>query len=279
MRHEIVVGAGEASRTIAVETRAGRGSACLWLGGFRSDMSGTKAEALDAWATQEGRPFVRFDYSGHGSSGGRFEDGTISRWLEESLAVIDEFVEGRPVLVGSSMGGWLALLATRALRERGSAHAPAGLVLLAPAADFTERLMWDAFSDDVRTELMRDGVHHRPSAYSDDPYPITRALIEDGRRHLILHGGIETGCPVHVIQGMLDRDVPHTHALTLMERLPGETTRLTLVKDGDHRLSTPEDLDRLVQAASSAVDTADEWAADAWAADQGAGDGARLSSS
>src|SRR5688572_21748096 len=171
------VATGEAARRIAVRARPGKGPAVLWLGGFRSDMRATKAEALDGWAERSGRAFLRFDYSGHGESGGLFEEGTLSRWLDDTLAVIGGFAAGPLVLVGSSMGGWLALLATRELLKRKAAARPAGLVLIAPAVDFTERLMWDRFAPAVRQAILQDGVYLRASAYSPDPYPITRALI------------------------------------------------------------------------------------------------------
>lgn len=252
MREDITVGEGAAARRIAVESRPGHGPAIVWFGGFRSDMAGTKAVALDSWAAQAGRAFVRFDYSGHGESGGRFEDGTISRWLEEGLAVLDRCTSGRPVLVGSSMGGWIALLATRALRRARPDRAPAALVLIAPAADFTERLMWDAFPPEARSSLMETGLYLRPSLYAEEGYPITRGLIEDGRHHLLLEGTIETGCPVHILQGMEDPDVPWEHAMRLVEHLPGEAVQITLVKDGDHRLSRPEDIERLLAAVAAA---------------------------
>jgi len=251
MRQDIAVGEGDEARRIAVETREGAGPAVVWFGGFRSDMTGTKAEALDAWAARAGRPFVRFDYGGHGVSGGRFEDGTISRWLEEGLAVLDRFTTGRPVIVGSSMGGWIALLAARALAAKPDRR-PAALVLIAPAPDFTERLMWDAFPPEAKTAIEETGVHLQPSLYSDDPYPITRALIEDGRRHLLLDGTVETGCPVHILQGMEDPDVPWQHAMRLVEHLPADSVQITLVKDGDHRLSRPEDIDRMIAAVAAA---------------------------
>jgi pimeloyl-ACP methyl ester carboxylesterase len=241
-------GSADDARRLAVLAREGVGPAVVWLGGFRSDMRATKAEALDRWAAERGRAFVRFDYSGHGESSGRFEEGTISRWLEDVLAVLERFVPGRPILVGSSMGGWLALLATRALRQASPARSPAGLVLIAPAVDFTERLMWDAFPEAVRDAIRREGVHHQPSAYSSEPTPITRALIEDGRRHRLFGTPIATGCPVHILQGMQDPDVPWRHALELTEHLPGDQAALTLVKDGDHRLSRPEDIRRLIGA-------------------------------
>ncbi len=245
------VGSGGDARRIAVLVRDGDGPAMVWLGGFRSDMRATKAEALDAWAASRGRAFVRFDYAGHGESSGPFEASTVSRWLEDTLAVLDRFVAGRPVLVGSSMGGWLALLATRALLQAKSERSPAGLVLIAPAVDFTERLMWDSFPESIREAIRDKGVYHRPSLYSCEPYPITRALIEDGRKHLLFGAPIATGCPVHILQGMQDSDVPWRHALELVEHLPGDCVAMTLVKDGDHRLSRPEDLDRLIAAVES----------------------------
>lgn len=239
---------GQDARPIAVLFREGKGPPVVWLGGFKSDMRATKATALDEWAEANGRAFVRFDYSGHGESGGDFESGTISRWLEDALTVIERFVEERPVLVGSSMGGWISLLAARHLMERQPRIAPAGLVLIAPAVDMTERLMWDRFPEDLRQSVQETGVYHRPSAYSDDPYPITWKLIEDGRRHLLLGQPIQTGCPVHILQGMKDPDVPSDHALELVEHLPGDGVSLTLIKDGDHRLSRPEDIERLIAA-------------------------------
>ncbi|HEY7384083.1 MAG TPA: alpha/beta hydrolase [Beijerinckiaceae bacterium] len=242
------VGSGAAARRIAVLVRAGNAPTVFWLGGFRSDMRATKAEALDQWAMRRGRGFVRFDYSGHGESGGRFEDGTISGWLEDTLAVVETLATGPFVLVGSSMGGWLALLAARELRRRDPGRGPAGLVLIAPAIDFTERLMWQQFSPEAQRAILEQGLYLRPSLYSPDPYPITRALIEDGRRHLLLDRTIETGCPVHILQGMQDPDVPWRHALDLVEHLPGDSVSLTLVNDGDHRLSRDEDLERLLAA-------------------------------
>lgn len=253
MRHDVELGEGPAQRRIAVLARPGAGPPVVWLGGFRSEMRATKADRLDAWAAERGRAFVRFDYSGHGLSGGSFAEGTITRWLEETLAVLAGFAPGRPVLVGSSLGGWLALLATRALAQPGPGRSPSALVLIAPATDFTERLMWDSFPASIRETISREGVYLRPSAYAEEPTAITRGLIEDGRRHLLLGGPIETGCPVHILQGMSDPDVPWEHALRLVERLPGDGVQLTLVKDGDHRLSRPEDLDRLIRAVEAAV--------------------------
>jgi pimeloyl-ACP methyl ester carboxylesterase len=241
-------GSGADVRSIACLFRPGRHPGVVWLGGFMSDMRSTKAEALDAWAARTGRAFLRFDYSGHGDSSGRFEDGTISRWREDALAVLTTFALNRPILVGSSMGGWIALLAVQELRRSAPALAPSALVLIAPAVDFTERLMWDRFPEDIRQSIEDTGVYHRPSVYSESPYPITRTLIEDGRRNLLLDGPIATGCPVHILQGMKDPDVPWEHALRLVEHLPGDSVSTTLVKDGDHRLSRPEDLERLIRA-------------------------------
>jgi pimeloyl-ACP methyl ester carboxylesterase len=246
MPHFVTVGQGASSRGIAALLREGTGPTVVWLGGFKSDMRSTKATFLDAWAERTGRAFLRFDYSGHGESEGTFEDGTVSLWLEETLAVLDHFKPARPILVGSSMGAWIALLAVRQLLRRGSP--PAGLVLIAPATDFTERLMWDRFPDDIKRTIEETGVYLRPSLYADEGYAITRALIEDGRRHLLFGEPIATGCPVHILQGMQDPDVPWNHALQLVEHLPGDSVSMTLIKDGDHRLSRPEDLERLVAA-------------------------------
>src|ERR1700737_2170169 len=176
----IVVGKDSAARSIAVRARAGGGPALFWLGGFNSDMQGTKALALDAWAAEHNRACVRFDYSGHGKSGGAFIDGTIGRWLEESVAVFEQFCAGPQVVIGSSMGGWMALLLAREMARRpGSRASPAGLVLIAPAPDFTEALMWKGFSPEIRQEIETKGVWLRPSQYRE-PYPITRALIQHG---------------------------------------------------------------------------------------------------
>jgi pimeloyl-ACP methyl ester carboxylesterase len=256
MQHAIDVGQGGAKRRIAVVARPGNAPPVVWFGGFRSDMRATKAEALDRWAEEAGRAFVRFDYSGHGESSGAFEEGTISRWLEDALAVLHAVVRERPILVGSSMGAWLALLASRALASRNPEIAPCALILIAPATDFTERLMWDAFSPEAKRAIETDGIYLRPSLYADEPYAITRELIEDGRRHLLLDAPIAPGCPVHILQGMKDPDVPWEHALKLVDRLPGENVQVTLIKDGDHRLSRPEDIGRLIRAVEAASEAA-----------------------
>ena len=250
------VGAGGAARRIAVRKQTGTTPGVLWLGGFKSDMRGTKAEALAEHAIRTGRAYVRFDYSGHGESGGRFEDGTISRWLDEALAVFETHTKGAQIVVGSSMGGWIALLLAQALARRPGENASlAGLVLIAPAADFTEELMWANFSPAIRREIEEKGFWQRPSAYDDGPYPITRALIEDGRKHLLLDKPIEVGCPVRVLQGVQDPDVPYAHAMKLISCLAQDDVVLMLVKDGDHRLSRPEDIERLLRTVDELIES------------------------
>jgi len=244
----ITIGSGKDSRPIAVRDRKGSNPGIFWLGGFKSDMKGTKAEALDHWAEIEGRGCLRFDYSGHGESGGSFTAGTIGRWFEESLAVYLSFARGPQLVIGSSMGGWLALLLAKAVAANKDAAPIAGMVLIAPAVDFTEELMWKQFSDATRREIEKQGQWLRPSEYGDEPYPITRGLIEDGRNHLLLGGLIETGCPVHILQGVQDPDVPWRHAVELVSRFSRDDVVLTLIKDGDHRLSRPEDIERLIAA-------------------------------
>ncbi len=245
----IEVGVGDAARRIAVRARPGAAPGLLWLGGFNSDMKGIKALALDAWATEHGRACVRFDYSGHGESGGKFVDGTIGRWLEDSLAVFEQFCIGPQVVIGSSMGGWMALLLAREVAKRPRNASLVGLVLIAPAPDFTEELMWKGFSSEIRKEIETTGVWLRPSQYGDGtPYPITRALIEEGRNHLLLGGSIDVGCPVRILQGRQDPDVPWQHAFALAHRLPADDVVLTMIQDGDHRLSRPQDLARIMAA-------------------------------
>lgn len=237
-------------RRIAVRARTGAAPGLFWLGGFKSDMKGTKAATLDAFAVENNRACVRFDYSGHGESDGAFADGTIGQWHEESVAVFDAFCEGPQIAIGSSMGGWMALLLARALaKRRGTARRAslAGLLLIAPAPDFTEELMWKAFPQEIRDQIEKDGAWQRPSDYGD-PYPITRQLIEEGRNHLVLGGSIDAGCPVRILQGAQDPDVPWQHAFALTDCLPSDDVVLTLIQDGDHRLSRPQDIARILAA-------------------------------
>ena len=242
------VGQDGAARRIAVRAREGAAPGLFWLGGFKSDMQGTKAIALDAWAAERNRACVRFDYSGHGESGGAFVDGTIGRWLEESVAVFERFCAGPQVVIGSSMGGWMALLLARELARHPAGRASlAGLVLIAPAPDFTEALMWNGFPPEVQQEIATKGVWLRPSQYGE-PYPITRALIEEPRSHLLLGSAIEVGCPVRILQGAQDPDVPWKHAFALAHRLPADDVVLTMIQDGDHRLSRPQDIARIIAA-------------------------------
>ena len=244
----IEVGEGSAKRKIAVRARTGSAPGLFWLGGFNSDMQGTKALALDAWAADHDRACVRFDYSGHGESGGAFVDGTIGGWLEESVAVFERFCAGPQVVIGSSMGGWMALLLARKIASHDRSRASlAGLVLIAPAPDFTEQLMWNSFSPAIQDEIRTKGVWLRPSQYGE-PYPITRSLIEEGRNHLLLGSAIDVGCPVRILQGAQDPDVPWRHAFALAHRLPSDDVVLTMIQDGDHRLSRPQDIARIIAA-------------------------------
>ncbi|MGD9500950.1 MAG: alpha/beta hydrolase [Methyloceanibacter sp.] len=218
----------------------------LWLSGFLSDMASTKALALADWAEARGVAMLRFDYSGHGLSQGDFLDATIGDWLEEASAMLGLLLEKTPraIVVGSSMGGWIALLLARKLAAEGGLRKLAGLVLIAPAWDMTRRLMWNRMSDDEKTILACDGVFYQPSLYGD-PYPITKRLIEEGRKHLMGAGPLALDLPVRILQGMRDPDVPWRHALELVERIGADDVELTLVKDGDHRLSREQDLRRL----------------------------------
>lgn len=237
---------------IAVRNRPGdREPGIVWLGGYRSDMLGTKAVALDQWAGRTEHSALRLDYSGHGESGGDFNEGTISRWLEESLAVYHRFARGTQILVGSSMGGWIALRMAQELRKEGKS--PAAIVLIAPAPDFTAALVEPNLTEAQKRDLETRGYFEEPSEYSPSPYIYTRKLIEDGRQNLVLKGIIETGCPVHILQGMQDEAVPYQHALTLVEHLPVDDVTLTLVRDGDHRLSRPQDLDLLIRTVEGLV--------------------------
>lgn len=228
---------------LAYARTAGSGPGVVFLGGFMSDMTGTKATTLEAHCRAAGRAFLRFDYRGHGASEGRFVDGTIGGWADDAVTALDRLTAGPQILVGSSMGGWLMLLAARARPDR-----VAGLVGLAAAPDFTEELMWEQFPEPVRRVLLRDGVWHEPTEYGDTPYPITLGLIEEGRRHLLLRRPLPIACPVRLIHGMRDRDVPWQVSQRLLDHVAAEDATLTLVKDGDHRLSRPQDIARMLAA-------------------------------
>tara|TARA_R110002072_G_scaffold4093_6_gene28927 strand:- start:976 stop:1821 length:846 start_codon:yes stop_codon:yes gene_type:complete len=215
----------------------------IFLGGFMSDMTGTKATFLEDYAKQQGRAFVRFDYLGHGQSSGAVTDGTIGRWVDDTLAVIDDLTDGPQILIGSSMGGWIMLLAALQRKAR-----IVGLQGIAAAPDFTENLMWETFSETVKETLIRDGVYKEPNAYSDTPYSITLKLIEDGRHHLLMGGKIALDCPVRLLHGMADLDVPYQLSTKLARRLTGKDVEVQLVKEGDHRLSEPPQLASLAHS-------------------------------
>ena len=240
---------------IALRHQQGKQPGVVWLGGYKSDMLGTKAETLAAWASANGRAFLRHDYSGHGESGGDFAEGTISKWLSQSLAVFRRFSEGRQILVGSSMGAWIALRMAQELRKAGE-NRIAGLVLLAPAPDFTAELVEPVLTRKQKRELAEKGYFEEPSDYSDQPYIYTRALIEDGRQNLVMTGPIDTHCPVHILQGLADPDVPPAHAMKLASLLPSDDVTLSLIPQGDHRLSRPQDLDMLTTAVEAMVERA-----------------------
>ncbi|MER9729739.1 alpha/beta hydrolase [Mesorhizobium sp. M0217] len=240
---------------IAVRHSSGATPGIVWLGGYKSDMLGTKAQTLSYWAAREGRAYLRHDYSGHGESGGAFADGTISKWLGESLAVFRRFTEGKQILVGSSMGAWIALRMAQELRKAGDSNV-VGLVLLAPAPDFTAELVEPALTEEQRRDLREKGFFEEPSDYSAEPYIYTSALIEDGRANRVMTGPIDTHCPVHILQGLADADVPASHALKLVSLLPADDVTLSLIPDGDHRLSRPQDLDMLLRAVGDMVQRA-----------------------
>ncbi|WP_207099643.1 alpha/beta hydrolase [Paracoccus shandongensis] len=232
-----------AGRRIAFQRSTGRGPGVVFLGGFKSDMTGTKAAWLHDWARGQNRAFLRFDYSGHGDSSGSFEEGCIGDWFQDARHVIEALTDGPQVLVGSSMGGWIALLVARALPQR-----VAGLVTIAAAPDFTEQGFWAGFSDAQRQVLARAGRIALPSDYADQPYVITRRLIEDGRDHLVMNQTLPLPFPVRFLQGTADADVPVDWAMRLLDHASGDDIRLTLVKGADHRFSTPECLALIAQS-------------------------------
>ncbi len=227
----------EDGATIAYHRRAGRAPGVVFLGGFMSDMSGTKALALDRHCATRGQAFLRFDYFGHGRSSGDFAEATVGRWRDDALAVLDSLTEGPQVLVGSSLGGWIMLLLAAARPARIQA-----LVGIAAAADATEDLMWAQFPAEIRERIVREGAARIPSAYSEQGYLITRKLIEDGRKYLVTRSPIAFAGPVRLLHGMRDDDVPWSCSLALAERLSTTDVHVTLVKDGDHRLSRDADI-------------------------------------
>lgn len=245
-------------RRIAYNRSAGQGTGpegdqrigVVFLGGFRSDMQGTKALALEAWAQAQGRPFLRFDYSGHGESSGAFEEGAIGDWLADAKAAISALTKGPQVLVGSSMGGWISLLIARAMPER-----VAGLVTIAAAPDFTENGFWAGFSPAQRRMLAENGHVEIPSDY-EAPYVVTRRLIEEGRDNLVFAEPLRLDCPTRFLQGTADADVPQDWALRLLDHAEGQDIRLTLVKGADHRFSTPDCLSLIEQAAKEVLEVA-----------------------
>lgn len=242
---------------IAVRREPGVAPGLFWLGGYRSDMRGTKAGALAGWARERGLAFTRFDYSGHGESGGDFSRGTISRWLGEAKTVFELRTEGPQILVGSSMGAWIALRLLQVLGEERSRIK--GLLLIAPAPDFTSDLVEPGLTEEERRDLQAEGRVERPTPYGPEPDIFTRELIEDGRTNRVLTGPLDTFCPVHILQGTADREVPAAHALKLASHLPKDELTLTLVPGGDHRLSRPEDVSLLLRTAQDLVELAKAW--------------------
>jgi pimeloyl-ACP methyl ester carboxylesterase len=253
------IGQGPKRRRIAYrfDDAGGSSAAVVWLSGFLSDMESTKVLSLSEWAREQGHAMLRFDYSGHGVSGGDILKASVGDWLEEAASMI-QMVGGKPmILVGSSLGGWISLLLARALAKTGDKAGDTrlgGLVLIAPAWDMTEKLMWEKMSEKTRAIVETEGVFYAPSDY-DDPYPLTKVLIEEGRNHLLADGNIEVGVPVRILQGMCDEDVPWQHALALVDLIKGDDVELTLVKDGTHRLSGPEDLRRLEATVGALIET------------------------
>lgn len=226
------------NKKLAYVLSEGKLPCVIFFGGFKSDMTGTKATALEELCKKNGQRFIRFDYSGHGKSSGRFEDGTIGEWKQDALAIIDKLGAEKNILVGSSMGAWVALLCALERKEKTSAF-----VGIASAPDFTENLIWNKLNDEQKTQLRSDGVYHAPSCYGDDPYPITLKLIEEARNHLLLSKTIDLNIPIRLIHGTKDQDVPYATSKTLADRITGKDKKITLIEGGDHRLSEPQQLD------------------------------------
>ncbi|MEY8096128.1 alpha/beta fold hydrolase [Falsihalocynthiibacter sp. S25ZX9] len=238
----------DTGRKIAYYLTEGKGPGVVFLGGFMSDMGGTKAVYLEDWAKKTGRAFLRFDYSGHGESSGAFTDGSIGEWAADAQAAIRTLTEGPQILVGSSMGGWMALLVARAMPEK-----VAGLVGIAAAPDFTEDSMWGGFDVAQKAEMAETGQVALPSDYDDGPYIITRKLIEDGREELVLRSPLSLPFPTRFLQGTADADVDTSVAMRLLEHVEGGDVRLTLVKGADHRFSTPECLNLITKTCEKVI--------------------------
>ncbi|MEM6413273.1 MAG: alpha/beta hydrolase [Pseudomonadota bacterium] len=237
---------------IAFAHNDGREPTVVWLGGFQSDMTGTKATHLHAWAEQRGQSFLRFDYSGHGSSDGNFEDGCISEWRDDAKTAIHALTKGQLILVGSSMGAWIAGLIAREISNRIT-----GLVFIAPAPDFTEALIWPLLGTGARTSIMEHGRAALPSLDDNPPTLITRKLIEDARNNLLLSDGLTINAPVRILQGMADSEVPWKHAMQFAEKINTTDLEIIMTKTGDHRLSTPPDLERLTNVLDAVCKTND----------------------
>jgi len=242
----LLVGTGAEARNIAFVAQPSGPPGVpglFWLSGFMSDMASTKAMAVAEWGAAHGLSSTRFDYSGHGISGSRIEDGTIGRWLEEADAIFAKVTKGPQIVIGSSMGGYIALLfLQKLLRDRpAEARRIKALLLIAPAWDMTEELMWKRFSDDTRREIFERSYFKQPSAYAA-PYTITRKLIDEGRDHLLARRPLDPARPVVILQGLQDMDVPASHTHELMTFLTGEKVKLIEIADGEHRLSRPQDL-------------------------------------
>ena len=234
---------------IAYHKTEGKSPCVVFLTGFRSDMTGDKALTLEAHCRSRGQAFLRFDYTGHGASSGAFTDGTIGQWADDALAIIEHAADGPVILIGSSMGGWIMLLAARALGDR-----VAGVIGIAAAPDFTEDLMWTQMDAETKAVLERDGVFQQPSEYDPEPTPITMRLIEDGRNQLVLRAPLAIECPIRLLHGMRDPDVPWPLSERITEVVSSEDVEITLVKAGDHRLSEPNDLKRLTRTLDGLIE-------------------------
>lgn len=231
------------NRKIAYHHGHGNGPTILFCGGYMSNMEGTKALFLENLCQELGISYVRFDYSGHGSSSENFEDGTISSWSEDAISIVDQVIRGPVIVIGSSMGGWIGLLTCLARKDRIKAF-----IGIAVAPDFTRELMWDQYSDDIKETLKKDGIYLEPSEYSDEPYRVSYALINDGENHILLNKPIELNCPVRLFHGLKDTSVPHQNSARVAEKLTSEDVTISYNKQGDHRLSSDADLQRLKRA-------------------------------